>query len=67
VTRNARFNALEGAATVGDLKTFHLLMSAGLKPQNVISASMMGHRAIVDAALEAGADLKVDGGHAGQA
>lgn len=62
-----RFNALEGAANAGDLESFKMLMAAGFKPQNVISPAMMGHREIVVAALDAGANLNFDGGHAGHA
>jgi ankyrin repeat protein/mono/diheme cytochrome c family protein len=65
--RTSRFNALEGAANAGDLESFKLLLAAGLKPENVISPAMMGHREIVEAALNAGADIQKDGGHAGHA
>jgi ankyrin repeat protein/mono/diheme cytochrome c family protein len=63
----SRFNALEGAANAGDLASFRMLLAAGLKPENVISPAMMGHREIVEAALNAGADIQKDGGHAGHA
>jgi ankyrin repeat protein/mono/diheme cytochrome c family protein len=60
-------NALGAAADTGDLTTFKLLLAAGVKPDNVIRPAMMGHREIVETALNSGADLKTDGGHAGHA
>jgi ankyrin repeat protein len=59
--------ALEAAADAGDPGTVKMLLAAGVKPDNVIRSAMMGHREIVEAALNSGADLKVDGGHAGHA
>jgi ankyrin repeat protein len=67
VNGKSGFNALEAAADAGDPGTFRMLLAAGIKPGNVIRPAMLGHREIVEAALNAGADFKVDGGHAGHA
>src|ERR1041385_3758376 len=61
------FNALEAAADAGDLETFRMLLAAGAKPRSVIRPAMMGHREIVETALDAGAGIQIDGGHAGHA
>jgi len=66
-SRQPRFNALEGAAGAGELESFRMLLAAGFTPENVISPSMMGHREIVVAALDAGAAINFRGGHAGHA
>ncbi|MCZ6772502.1 MAG: ankyrin repeat domain-containing protein [Proteobacteria bacterium] len=58
---------LDNAAYAGDLETVNLLMAAGLTPKAVIQPARMGHRQIVKAALEAGADLKTNGKFTGHA
>ncbi len=60
-------DALGAAAYAGDLGTFKMLLATGVKPDNVVGPAMMGHREIVEAALNAGAALNSDGGFAGHA
>lgn len=63
----SKTNALREAGSAGDVASFKMLLAAGVRPGNVIQPAMMGHLEIVGAALEAGADLQFDGGHAGHA
>jgi N-acyl-D-amino-acid deacylase len=42
-----------------------MLLSTGVRPRDVIVPAMMGHREIVEAALDAGVNPNFDGGHAG--
>src|SRR4030095_85574 len=60
----SKTNALRESAAAGDLETFRMLLAAGVKPRDVIQPAMLGHREIVEAALNAGADLTYDGRHA---
>ena len=60
-------NALREAGAAGDSATFTMLLALGIKPGPITQPAMMGYRDIVEASLDAGADLKVDGGHAGHA
>lgn len=61
----SKTNALREAASVGDFATFKMLLSTGVRPRDVIVPAMMGHREIVEAALDAGVNPNFDGGHAG--
>jgi N-acyl-D-amino-acid deacylase len=63
----SKSNALKEAAAAGDAASFNALLAAGVRPRDVIQPAMMGHLEIVQAALDAGADLNFDGGHAGHA
>lgn len=63
----SRTNALREAASAGNVASFKLLLATGARPRDVISPAMMGHREIMEAALNAGADLQFNGGHAGHA
>ena len=63
----SRTNALREAGSAGDAVSFKMLLATGVRPGNVIQPAMMGHLEIVAAALDAGADLQFDGGHAGHA
>jgi ankyrin repeat protein/mono/diheme cytochrome c family protein len=63
----SKTNALREAASAGDLESFKMLLATGAKPRDVITPAMMGHREIVEAALNAGADLNYNGDHAGHA
>ena len=63
----SKTNALREAASAGDVASFKMLLATGIRPGNVIQPAMMGHLEIVEAALNAGADLQFDGGHAGHA
>jgi ankyrin repeat protein len=63
----SKTNALREAGSAGDVASFKMLLAAGVRPGNVIQPAMMGHLEIVEAALDAGADLQFDGGHAGHA
>ena len=63
----SKTNALREAASAGDLESFKMLLAAGIKPANVVLPAMMGHREIVEAALNAGAELNFDSDHAGHA
>ncbi|MGZ8901482.1 MAG: ankyrin repeat domain-containing protein, partial [Limisphaerales bacterium] len=60
-------DALASAADAGDVETYRLLLARGVKPENLISPAMMGHEAIVELALSAGANINFDGDHAGHA
>ena len=62
-----RADALASAAYAGDAAAYELLLLAGARPRDVIDPAKMGHRAIVEAALAAGADPHADGGFAGHA
>ena len=59
--------ALDSAALAGDATTYRLLLEAGAKPKEAIRAASMGHQAIVEAALDAGADVNLSPGFAGHA
>ena len=63
----SKTNALREAAAAGDLASFKMLLASGVKPANVIQPAMMGHLEIVQAALDAGANLNFNSGHAGHA
>jgi ankyrin repeat protein len=65
--RRSKTNALIEAAAAGDVTSFKLLLAAGVKPRDVIQPAMMGHIEIVKTALDAGADLDFNSGHAGHA
>ena len=67
VDTRSKTNALRDVATAGDFESFRMLLETGAKPRDVIQPAMMGHREIVEAALNAGADLAFDGRHAGHA
>lgn len=60
-------DALSAASEAGDVQTFKILLAAGLKPQNVNTAAMLGYQEIVEMSLNAGANLNFDSGHAGHA
>ncbi len=64
---NKDFNALRAAGEAGDSETYKLLLAAGVKPANVIAPAMLGHKEILEMALNAGANINSDGGHAGHA
>ncbi len=63
----SRTSALREAAYAGDPETFTVLLNTGVRLKHVARPAMMGHYEIVEAALDAGADLKHNGGHAGHA
>ena len=65
--KESGFDALRAAGEAGDSETYKMLLAAGVKPANVIAPAMMGHRAILEMALNAGANINFDGGHAGHA
>lgn len=67
IDARSKTNALREAASAGDLASFKMLLAAGVKPSHVIQPAMMGHIDIVEAALNAGADLNFNSGHAGHA
>jgi ankyrin repeat protein len=63
----SKTNALREAASAGDVESFKMLLAAGIRPANVVLPAMMGHREIVETALNAGAELNFDSDHAGHA
>jgi ankyrin repeat protein len=67
VDARSKTNALREAASAGDVESFKVLLAGGIKPANVVLPAMMGHREIVEAALNAGAELNFDNDHAGHA
>src|SRR5262249_40985538 len=67
IDARSKTDALKEAAAAGDLASFKMLLAAGTTPGQVIQPAMMGHFQIVEAALNAGADLRFNGDHAGHA
>lgn len=63
----SKTNAMREAGAAGDLESFKMLLANGAKPRDVIPPSMMGHYAVVEAALNAGADVNYMGNLAGHA